>query len=60
MVTAQERPSASGRIFLDYLRNGRGTCAIGTCSPRARVSFPIAARVTWTHEADVASAGTSD
>jgi bifunctional non-homologous end joining protein LigD len=38
----------SGRIFLDYLRNGRGTTAIGTYSPRARQGFPIAAPVTWT------------
>ncbi|MGY8706077.1 DNA ligase D [Bradyrhizobium sp. 18BD] len=38
----------SGRIFLDYLRNGRGTTAIGTYSPRAREGFPIAAPVTWT------------
>jgi bifunctional non-homologous end joining protein LigD len=37
-----------GRIFLDYLRNGRGTTAIGTYSPRARQGFPIAAPVTWT------------
>jgi bifunctional non-homologous end joining protein LigD len=36
-----------GRIFLDYLRNGRGTTAIGTYSPRAREGFPIAAPVTW-------------
>ncbi|MFC7700849.1 DNA ligase D [Bradyrhizobium sp. GCM10028915] len=35
------------RIFLDYLRNGRGTTAIGTYSPRAREGFPIAAPVTW-------------
>ena len=35
-------------IFLDYLRNGRGTTAIGTYSPRARHNFPIAAPVTWT------------
>ncbi|MET4453346.1 DNA ligase D-like protein (predicted polymerase) [Bradyrhizobium sp. RT3b] len=35
------------RIFLDYLRNGRGTTAIGTYSPRAREGIPIAAPVTW-------------
>jgi bifunctional non-homologous end joining protein LigD len=36
-----------GHIFLDYLRNGRGTTAIGTWSPRVRQGFPIAAPVTW-------------
>jgi bifunctional non-homologous end joining protein LigD len=35
------------RIFLDYLRNGRGTTAIGTYSPRVREGFPIAAPVSW-------------
>jgi bifunctional non-homologous end joining protein LigD len=37
-----------GRIFLDYLRMGRGTTAVGTYSPRARARLPIAAPVTWT------------
>jgi bifunctional non-homologous end joining protein LigD len=37
----------AGRLFIDYLRNGRGTTAIGTYSPRARAGFPIAAPVTW-------------
>jgi bifunctional non-homologous end joining protein LigD len=45
ILSAQAR--RSGRIFLDYLRNGRGTTAIGTYSPRARQGFPIAAPVTW-------------
>jgi bifunctional non-homologous end joining protein LigD len=52
-ATAPERYTLSsegkraGRIFIDYLRNGRGTTAIGAWSPRARPGFPIAAPVTW-------------
>ena len=45
ILSAQAR--RTGRIFLDYLRNGRGTTAIGTYSPRMREGFPIAAPVTW-------------
>jgi bifunctional non-homologous end joining protein LigD len=40
-------PERRGRLFIDYLRNGRGTTALGTYSPRARPGFPIVARVTW-------------
>ena len=35
------------RIFIDYLRNGHGTTAVGPWSPRARAGVPIAAPVTW-------------
>ncbi|MBV8911646.1 MAG: DNA ligase D, partial [Acetobacteraceae bacterium] len=52
--TAPERYTLSadpvlrtGRIFLDYLRNGRGNTAIGAYSPRVRPGFPVAAPVTW-------------
>jgi bifunctional non-homologous end joining protein LigD len=37
-----------GKLFIDYLRNGRGTTAVGTYSPRARKGFPVAAPTTWT------------
>jgi bifunctional non-homologous end joining protein LigD len=39
--------SRPGHLFLDYLRNGRGTTAVGTYSPRARPGFPVAAPMTW-------------
>src|SRR5690242_6718690 len=35
------------RIYIDYLRNGRGATAIGAFSPRARAGTPIAAPVSW-------------
>lgn len=47
-VTAADPNIRRGRIYLDYLRNGRGTTAVGAFSPRAREGFPIAAPVTWT------------
>jgi bifunctional non-homologous end joining protein LigD len=37
----------AGKLFIDFLRNGRGTTAIGAYSPRARPGFPVAAPVTW-------------
>jgi len=46
LVTAD--PSARrGKIFIDYLRNGRGNTAVGAFSPRVREGFPIAAPVSW-------------
>jgi bifunctional non-homologous end joining protein LigD len=46
-VTSANLAQRPGRLFIDYLRNGRGTTAIGTFSPRARAGYPVAARVTW-------------
>jgi bifunctional non-homologous end joining protein LigD len=46
-TTSAQMSERGGRLFIDYLRNGRGTTAVGAYSPRARAGFPIAAPVTW-------------
>src|SRR5437016_4247384 len=46
-ITSATLAKRRGQLFLDYFRNGRGTTAIGTYSPRARSGFPITAPVTW-------------
>ncbi len=46
-VTSAALSKRPGRLFIDYLRNGRGTTAIGAYSPRVRQGFPVAAPVTW-------------
>ena len=45
-----------GRIFIDYLRNQRGSTAILPYAARARPNTPVAAPVSWTELRDLDTA----
>jgi bifunctional non-homologous end joining protein LigD len=45
-----------GKIFIDYLRNQRGSTAVLPYVARARETAPVAAPITWTELRDIDSA----
>ena len=52
-VAVMTKAKRTGKIFLDYLRNGRGSTAILPYAARARAGAPVAAPVSWTELRDL-------
>lgn len=46
-VATMSKSARNGKIYIDYLRNGRGATAIAPYSVRSRPGLPVACPVTW-------------
>jgi bifunctional non-homologous end joining protein LigD len=46
-VATMSKAKRTGKIFIDWLRNERGSTAIAPYSTRARDGAPVAVPVTW-------------
>ncbi|MEG3088263.1 DNA ligase D [Sphingomonas sp. PB4P5] len=55
-VANMSKAKRKGRIFIDYLRNQRGSTAVLPFSARARSGAPVAAPVSWTELREIENA----
>ncbi|MEZ6030263.1 MAG: non-homologous end-joining DNA ligase [Hyphomonadaceae bacterium] len=52
-VAQASKAKRKGRIFIDWLRNERGSTAIAPFSPRRRPNAPVATPVSWAELPDI-------
>jgi bifunctional non-homologous end joining protein LigD len=55
-VATMSKAKRKGRIFIDWLRNQRGSTAVMPYSARARADAPVAAPISWDELADLDNA----
>jgi bifunctional non-homologous end joining protein LigD len=55
-VATMSKAKRKGRIFIDWLRNERGSTAIAPYSPRAKAEASVAVPVSWTELSRIESA----
>ncbi|HZW26938.1 MAG TPA: non-homologous end-joining DNA ligase [Trueperaceae bacterium] len=60
LTTALPKAERGGKVFIDYLRNGRGATAIADYSVRARPGAPVALPLRWDELAALGSAAEYD
>lgn len=56
-IATMSKAKRKGKIFIDYLRNQRGSTAIMPYSARARENAPVAVPIGWDALADIKGAG---
>ena len=46
-LSNMSKAKRKGKIFLDYLRNGRGSTSVAAYSTRAKANAPVSTPITW-------------